>query len=167
MVADMFRSIDAVPIRQAPGDWYTSLDRELINAIALGIVGVTMFKLEEVVKIHIIPSGDSMGYVGTSVIMNKGKFEKMPQEVQQIMAENVRWASERMTAIEDANNAVSEDKYKKAGNTFINLTEEETAQWREAFVPLKKKWIAEMNKKGLPGQQVFDDALRMAKEYEK
>ena len=167
MVADMFRSIGAIPIRQAPGDWYTSLDRDLIDGIALGIAGVTMFKLQEVVKIHIIPVGDSMGYVGTSLIMNQRRFKKMPAEVQKILRDKVVWASRRMTEIEEENNIAAEKICKEAGNEFVQLTADETDQWRNAFKPLKAEWVKKMDAKGLPGQEVYDSALSLAKNFTK
>lgn len=165
MVGDMFRSIGAIPVLQSPQDWRQSLQRNLIDGVALGIAGIPIFDLQDVVKYHIFPTGDSIELVGTSFIMNRKKFEKLPPEVQKVLEDNVMWASMRMTKMEVDNIEGYSKICKDAGNTFIYLTEKEMDKWYKVFRPLQKEWIKKMERNGLPGQKVFDEAKRLAKKY--
>jgi TRAP-type C4-dicarboxylate transport system substrate-binding protein len=56
---------------------------------------------------------------------------------------------------------------KKKGNNFIELTQEETDKWRTAVKPVHEKWVEDMEKKGLPGRRVFEEAKKLSKKYTK
>lgn len=165
MMADLLRSIGAAPLRQPPSDWYTSLDRGLLDAIVVGIYGVTMFKLQEVVNVHVKPYKDCFGYPATTIIMNREKYESLPDGVQQAIDDNVMWASQRMNAIDDAHNPESEEICRKLGHTFVTLTPEEMKLWYTAIEPVREAWIQKMEKKGLPGREVIKEAKRLAKKF--
>jgi TRAP-type C4-dicarboxylate transport system substrate-binding protein len=167
MMMDLFRSVGAVPIRQSPTDWYTSLERGLIEAISTGIYSITMFKLQEVVKVHIIPTGDAFGFPSIAAIMNRKKFESLPPGVQKAIDDQVQWASEKLNVIDDAENPKALELCRKLGHTIIELTPEEMKLWYAAVKPMQEKWIEEMEAKGLPGRKVFEEAKRLGIKYKK
>ena len=165
MVGEMFQSIGAFPIQQSPIDWKESLKNNLIDGIVTGITGIPLFDLQDAVKVHIMPSEDSFGLQGASIIMNREKFESFPPEVQKVLNDNVMWASMRMTEIE-ANNIPKNIKIcKDRGNKFIYLTKKEMDEWYKVFIPLHEKWIKKIESMGLPGQKVYDEAKRLAIKY--
>jgi TRAP-type C4-dicarboxylate transport system substrate-binding protein len=167
MGADLFRSIGAVPIRQNPGDWYTSLDRGLFEGINVAFDMVGIMKLYEVLKYHIFPAGDGFGFTPVTHLMNRKKFESLPPGVQKVFEDNILWASEAMT-LDELNRLPSyQEGAKKKGNKFIDLTEEETEKWRAAVKPVHEKWVEDMEKKGLPGRKVYEEAKRLSKKYMK
>ena len=45
------------------------------------------------------------------------------------------------------------------GNTLYSLDQAERSRWIKAVQPVYKVWIDEMNKRGLPGQEMFNDLL--------
>jgi TRAP-type C4-dicarboxylate transport system substrate-binding protein len=165
MMADLFKSIGAVPLRLGPPDWYTSLERGLIDVMPIGIYSIMIFKLHEVTKVHIFPTGDAFGYTGMSYIMNRKKYESFPPEIRKVIDENVKGASTKQTAIDEENRIKAEETIKKMGHTMIYLTPEEMDLWRAAAKPIHEEWIAEMEAKGLPGRKVYDEAKRLAKKY--
>ena len=52
-----------------------------------------------------------------------------------------------------------------AGNNVYTLSDQERARWVVAVQPVYKVWIEEMNKRGLPGQKMFDDLLVTTAKY--
>jgi hypothetical protein len=40
-------------------------------------------------------------------------------------------------------------------------------EWRAAVKPIQEQWVKKMEAKGLPGIQVYDKALELAKKYVK
>lgn len=167
MLSDLFKSIGAVPIMQNPGDWYTSLDRGLFDGISVAFDMVGILKLYEVLKNHILPAGDSFGFTPVTHIMNRKKFESLPPEVQKVFEDNMTWASEAMVQDELTRLPSYQEGAKKKGNNFIELTVEETAKWREAIKPVHERWVEEMEKKGLPGKKVYEEAKRLVNIYTK
>jgi TRAP-type C4-dicarboxylate transport system substrate-binding protein len=137
----------------------------LLDGIAVGITGISMYNLQDVVKVHILPTGDSLGLIGTSFIMNRKKFESFPPEVQKIIDDQVLWASDRLTEIEAQNLPSNINKCREAGNIIINLTTKEMEEWYEVVDPIHNRWVKKMEVKGLPGEKVYNEAKRLAKKY--
>jgi TRAP-type C4-dicarboxylate transport system substrate-binding protein len=164
-VAELFKSIGAIPLRLGPPDWYTSLERGLIDVMPIGIYSIMIFKLHEVTKVHIFPTGDSLGWTGMAYIMSRKKFENLPQGVQKVIDDNTKSMSRRQTQIDENNRIKSEEAIKKMGHTMIYLTPEEMKLWYAAAKPVNEKWVADMEAMGLPGRKVFDEARRLAKKY--
>lgn len=165
--ADIIKSIGGVPIRQNPGDWYTSLDRNLFNGIIVGYDMVGIMKLYEVLNTHIQPYKDSWGHTPVTHIFSRRKFVKLPPEVQKVFKDNFQWASETITEVEKGNLEGYTKGAKAKGNNFVELTPEQTAEWRNAAEVVHQHWVQEMEEKGLPGQKVYDNAKRIIKDVMK
>lgn len=165
--ADMIRHIGGVPIMQSPADWYASLDRGLIQGIIVDFYMPTVFKLYEVLDNHVFPLGDSFGRAPVTFLMNRKKFQSFPPGVQKVLMDNFEWASDAIMQDEQSHLARYYEGPKKRGNNFIYLNEAETAEWANAARAVHKNWIAKMEKKGHPAQRVYDEALKLAKEYKK
>lgn len=164
---EMFASIGAVPIRQSSSDWYTSLDRGLFEGIAVAFDMVHIMKLYEVLKYHILFKEDSLGFTPVTHVMNRKKFESLPPGVQQVFLDNVQWASEAMLEDELTRLPVYMSGPKNKGNTFYDLTFEETVKWREAFLPVHQQWIQNLEKQGKPARKIYEEANRLLKKYSK
>ena len=164
--ADLMKSIGAVPIKQDNADWYSSLDRGLLDGIIVAFDMVAIMKLFEVLDTHILPYEDTFGHTPVTHLFSRKKFEKLPPEVQKVFRNNFQWASETITSYEKEHNAPGYQKPARAkGNNFIVLTPEETAEFREADRAVHKMWIKEKEKEGLPGQRMYDEAVRLVKKY--
>ena len=164
-MAELFKSIGASPLRIDAPDWYTSMDRGLIDVLPMGIFNITMWKLHEVAKVHVFPTGDALNWTNISFILSKKKYDRMPEVVRKVIDDHVRPASMELTNIEIGNSKKSEELVKEVGNTVEYLTPDEMALWRSAAFTVHKKWIKEMEDKGLPGQKVYDTTKSMIKEY--
>ncbi len=51
------------------------------------------------------------------------------------------------------------------GNTFYRLPAAEVDNWIKASAPLYDEWVADMNKRGLPGAQMLQDARDLLVKY--
>jgi len=85
MPAKMLRSVGAIPLAKSPNEWNEWLKTNLLDGIAVGITGIPMYNLQDVVKVHIQPTGDSLGLTGTSFIMNRGRFESLPPKYKEFL----------------------------------------------------------------------------------
>jgi TRAP-type C4-dicarboxylate transport system substrate-binding protein len=48
-----------------------------------------------------------------------------------------------------------------AGIEVYELSDDEKAEWEKALQPVYSKWIHEMEAKGLPGKEVYEEAVRL------
>jgi TRAP-type C4-dicarboxylate transport system substrate-binding protein len=165
MGGEVFKAIGAVPIRQNPGDWYTSLDRGLFEGISVAFDMVGIMKLYEVLKYHMTWTGENFGHTPVTHLMNRKKFESLPKEVQKVFDDNFVWASEAITQDELSRLPGYEEGARKKGNAFITLNVEETAKWKAVVKPVHEKWIKDMEAKGKPARKVYDEAVRLSKKY--
>ena len=53
-----------------------------------------------------------------------------------------------------------------AGNTIVVLDEAEVARWQQAAMPVVDRWVAEMDKKGIDGKALIEEAQGLIKKYE-
>jgi TRAP-type transport system periplasmic protein len=163
--ADMIRYIGGVPIRQNPGDWYTSLDRGLFDGIIISFDMPSIFKLYEVLQNHVFATGDSFGYTPVTHLMNRKKFQSLPPGVQKVLMDNFDWASESITEYEQGHVEGYYEGAKKKGNNFIYLTREETELWRQAARTVQLEWVEKLEKKGIPARETYNEALKLSDQY--
>jgi TRAP-type C4-dicarboxylate transport system substrate-binding protein len=164
---EMFKSIGAVPIKQSSSDWYTSIDRGLFDGVAVAFDMVHIMKLYEVLNYHILYLGDSLGFTPVTHVMNRRKFESLPQGVQKAFLDNVEWASESMLKDELTRLPLYKSGPEKKGNVFYDLSPEETEKWRQAFLPIHVQWVEKLEKEGKPARKVYEEATRLVKQYAK
>ena len=67
----------------------------------------------------------------------------------------------------DESQAVGRKPAVDRGNTFYTLPAAETEQWKKASAPLYDEWVASMDKAGLPGKQMLQDARDLLAKYKK
>ena len=164
---DLIREIGAVPIKQDNADWYTSLDRGLFDGIDVAFDMVGIMKLWEVLNTHILPYQNSFGNTPVTHIFSRRNFMKLPPPVQKVFMDNFEWGSQGITKVEENNVPGYMKGSQEKGDAFITLTPEETAGWLKAAKVVHQNWINKIEKKGLPGQKLYDEAIRQVNMYKK
>lgn len=93
-----------------------------------------------------------------AVIMNKGAWEKLPADVQQVMMdlkeEQAIWTGEYMD--QQIKEAVAWSKDEQ-GVEVITLSEEEKARWDEKLTFMVDDWIESAKAKGFPAEEIIND----------
>ena len=95
-------------------------------------------------------------------MMNTGKWEALPSDLQKVMEDNSGMA--RTVLTQD----ILYDKYVKGNlqwveencpaERFITLSDAELARWRQTVEPLWDSWIADAEANGIPGQELVNAA---------
>lgn len=128
------------------------------------------FKLHEVSKFHteIDSSRPALFTAGFVFMMNEGKFDALPQDLKDILIRNSGAdLSRTIGRYWDEATAAGRAAAKERGNTFIAVSANETDRWIKASQPLYEEWVADMDKKGLPGKQMLQDARDMIAKHSK
>ncbi|MGA0941149.1 MAG: C4-dicarboxylate ABC transporter, partial [Burkholderiaceae bacterium] len=131
---------------------------------------IPSFKLQEVSKYHteIDPSRPSMFTAGFIFAMNQAKYDSLPADLKKVIDTHSGAALSRTIGrYWDEATPVGQKSAKDRGNTFIQISAEETDRWIKASAPLYDEWVADMDKRGLPGKQMLQDARDMIKKYGK
>lgn len=149
---ELVESWKAVPVAVRTPDLYMALQKRQIDGFFTGPDNAVGQKLYEVCKYQVkIPTFSG----AFAVLMNKKKWNQLPPDVQK--------------NIDDVNEEIHQfrlDFYQKlAGEAngilgekleAYSLSPAEQARWKKAAEGVTEKWIAAMEKKGLPGGKAVE-----------
>ena len=128
------------------------------------------FKLQEVSKFHteIDSSRPALFTAGFVFMMNEAKFDALSPDLKEILLRNSgAELSRTIGRYWDEATSVGRAAAKERGNTFISISAAETDRWIKASQPLYDEWVADMDKKGLPGRQMLQDARDLIAKHSK
>jgi TRAP-type C4-dicarboxylate transport system substrate-binding protein len=93
-----------------------------------------------------------------AVVMNMDSWNALPKDVQQVMEDMIREQSEWTGEYMDNHIKESVQWSKQTYDVeFIGLSPAEKSKWDALLEPLKAKWSAEAEEKGLPAEEILSD----------
>ena len=97
--------------------------------------------------------------------MNQARWKSLPADIQKIFMDNSGsdWHAE-VGEIWDGSEAFGIGIATKSGNKHVQLSEAEWAEFEKTVAPVVDRWIAEMKKKGIDGQALYDRATKLVSE---
>lgn len=102
------------------------------------------------------------------VVMNLDTWNALPPDIQKIFdevsEEQVKKAGEIWDKNEVEDAALVEKEYDME---IIRLSPEEKARWEEIITQVRDEKVAEVEAKGLPAREMFDEILRLVEKYNK
>jgi TRAP-type C4-dicarboxylate transport system substrate-binding protein len=162
----LFVPAGAAAMSLSPADWYTSLDRGLVEGHVIKFLAAKAFKTLELYKSHTIFSESGSGLAMSVYLMNPDKWKRLPPDLQKILADSIAWvvAEEMKRGAEEQNEAKA--LAKKMNHTFSDLEPKEMQLWGDLAQPIHDKWIADNADKG-PTKEIYDEIQRLKKQYTK
>ena len=151
MQTQYIKSLGAEPVFMPLGDVYLALETGTIDGLVTCPPLVLAFKLYEVVKYGAIAT---FGCVSEGVVMNKKTWEKTPDDLKVIIEEVV---SNPFRTTGGLNQAVYKTMMKEIADKGVKMHElpaDQASLWFEKFQDVTKKWVADMEAKGLPAKEI-------------
>jgi TRAP-type C4-dicarboxylate transport system substrate-binding protein len=131
----LVQSLGATATAMVATEFYTSLERGVVDGLFHNWDAYDVFAMNEVCKAHTIFSGEDGGLwaAGSGYVMNLNSWNNLPEDLQEIMRECFDfWGKEWATlSIPIAEKGWSDAK--EAGHTFTYLTNEERELWIDAI----------------------------------
>ncbi len=144
------KSLGAEPVFMPLGDVYLALETGTIDGLVTCPPLVLAFKLHEVAKYGVVAT---FGCVTEGVIMNQKSWDKTPDDLKPIIME-VCGNPFRTTG------GLNRDVYKVMmkeiqdnGVTLYTPPPEEQQKWFKGFQEVTKKWVDDLEAKGLPAKE--------------
>ena len=159
------KSLKGAPVQLAPGDWYMSLRRGLVEGQFVHWAAIESFKLVDVFSYHTLFGEEGAQPSFSGYIVNLKTWNKLPKDLQNMIIEAYDWAGNgNLEALShEVSRAISASKEK--GDTFIKLTPKELRQWADTMVPINNRWIEETEALGLPARKTFDQLMDLFDKY--
>jgi TRAP-type C4-dicarboxylate transport system substrate-binding protein len=99
-------------------------------------------------------------------LMSQKSYDKLPPDMKKLIDENSGLEyTKRIGKVWDDLTTPAKKTIADRGNTLYSLSDQERGRWIAAVKPVYQIWIEEMNKRGLPGQKMFDDLLATTAKY--
>jgi TRAP-type C4-dicarboxylate transport system substrate-binding protein len=167
MLNAVMKAAGATPIHMDIGDMAPSLSTGLINGIMNHINVVKVFGGLEHVPYHTY-FGEGITFTPMFVIMNTKKLNSLPADLKKMILDSGSIWHDSFKQMEIGFHAACMEEAKKMKHTFNYLTPEQIAVWYNLVKgPVHDKWIKDAEAKGRPGQEIYNMALDMIKNYEK
>lgn len=166
----LLAKLGATPVGMPVPAVADAVSKGTIDGFALPWEVIPAFKLHELVKYHTEtdstrPALYSAGFI---FAMNQAKYDSLPADLKKVIDNNAGLAlSKQIGKIWDASQATGRKAAETRGNTFIKLSAAETDAWAKQAVPLYDEWVADMDKRGLPGKQMLQDARDLLAKHKK
>ena len=162
-VGEAIKLLGATPVGVALPEVYESLQRGQLDAMTINWAIMTPYKLQEVTKFHM----ETPLYQNPIMtLMSQASFDKLPKDLQKVIDDNIGVAYSTGVAKKiDELTIPAKTAITDAGGTMYSLSADEAAKWRSTVAPVYKLWVAEADKRGVPGQKMFDDLLERTAKY--
>jgi TRAP-type transport system periplasmic protein len=156
-VTEALKIFGATPVTTPVTETYTAIERGVVDGTVLPWEGLGIFKIDELTKFATLADFYTMTM---TVLMNKKKWDSLPEDVKKIIDEQSGMAmSLECGKSYDATDEPFMQRAVAKGVQVIELAPAEKQKLEALTIPLREKWIQEMDGKGLPGKTVLDAAL--------
>lgn len=148
--ARIVESLGGVPVAMPQNAAYEALQKGVVEGTFAPIETLKGWKQAEVVKFT--TDSRAIGYTTAMyVVMNRGKWESLPTDVQQVFeAVSQEWIDVHGETW-DKDDAAGREYTLSLGNQIVELSADETARWEKAVQPIMDDYVAATKEKGLDG----------------
>ena len=152
MQSEALKALGAVPINVPSSEAYTSLQRGLVDGVAMNDPVFPIFKLHEVSKFH---NDVSLFSVNLEYCMNPEFFDSLPGDLKDVYS---HWAQKTTLMLaqlfyERQSRRVRQAVFVKSGIELVKPSVAERATWAKLVAPVTDNWVAENEKAGRPAKQ--------------
>jgi TRAP-type transport system periplasmic protein len=153
------KPLGAVPVGMPMSEAYDALSKGVVQGIIGPYEPMKGFNLAGVVT-HSTEYGSA--FVGSAfVVMNKGRWNAFPADIQKIIEEMDVEYIEKLGRVWDESDQEGKDFFIQKGGKVIVLSKAENDRWAERVRPVLDDYVRDMKSKGLPG----DEALKFCIDY--
>lgn len=154
VIGSLLSELGAEPVGMPAPEIYESTERGVIDGFLLPWEAVEGFRVNEVVEHHTEVGLYSLAFVST---MNQRVYDNMPDDLREVVDANsgMKWA---LIAGEgyDQGDVTGKELAVKSG-TVYQLDADERRQWEEAGERATEMYLSELEERGLPAREVYED----------
>jgi TRAP-type transport system periplasmic protein len=162
VVAKMLEELEAKPVGMPAPQSYQSMQRGVIDGVALPYEGMVAFRLNELAKNHTEVGGlYTLSFV---ITMNKDVYEGLPADLKTVIDQNSGKAwSETAAKVFDKMDAIGREAAVKEGHNIYTVEGgSNNPAWKPVLDKATESYLAELEEKGLPGRKVYARALELS-----
>jgi TRAP-type C4-dicarboxylate transport system substrate-binding protein len=157
----------ASPVQLDITEMYTGLERGILDGVMNHFPVCFIFRVLELTQYHTVFGDGGINMTPMFAIMNPKKFNSLPPDLQKILEKSGKVWTEEQKKLDFPLQKTAIDFCKEKNHTFTNLNPRQIRVWYNLVKkPIHDKWIADAEAKGLPGEKVYKETLRLIKKYQ-
>jgi TRAP-type C4-dicarboxylate transport system substrate-binding protein len=161
--ANTARALGYTPVAMNPGEIYLALDKGVIDGCQSDFEMLISRRLYEVTKYMV--TNLFIGHAQFYMIMNQGVWDSLPNNVKKVFEEVTGdWAVDFYGKTRDKQEEVNRKNAIEKGMTLIQLPHDEEVKAKALVAPVKDKYAADLEAKGLPGKKALAEFEKFAEE---
>ncbi|MDO9534632.1 MAG: TRAP transporter substrate-binding protein [Bacillota bacterium] len=159
---DMATAFGATPVSMPYAEVYDAIQRGIVDATFGPQTSIFPFNFHEVAQ-NIV----KVDFYSTPlyVVMNKSVWEKISPEDQAVITELMDEIPKNMGELYNKRVIGVKDELVAKNLNVITFSDEEMQKARNILEPLEDKWLADMEAKGLPAREFYDQVKALAEKY--
>lgn len=169
-VSKMVTALGATPVQMPLPSVPESIGKGVIDGFLLPWEVFPALKLHEMVKFHTEtdPARGALYATILMMVMNPAKYNGLPADLKAVIDANSgaslsAFAGKAWDSSQAGNRKPAVDR----GNTFYTVPASELDLWAKASASVADEWVASMDKAGLPGKAMLDEARALLVKYRK
>jgi TRAP-type transport system periplasmic protein len=167
MLNATMQAAGATPVQLDVGEMATSINTGLIDGIMNHMPAINVFGALELTKYHTIFGESGMNVTPAYLIINTSVLNRLPSDLKKIVIDSGKIWEDKFIELSLQDTARANDVATKQGHTIINLNPEEIKVWYDLVKgPVHEAWLKDAENAGLPGREIYNRALNLAKEYQ-
>ncbi len=166
----LLTALGATPVGMPVTQVSDALSKGVINGTLLPWEVVPSLKVHELVKFHSEIDEKSQWLYATVFVlaMNPAKYASLPPDLKKIIdANSGAELSAAVGKMSDEEAIPARKLAKERGNTFNTISMEELKNWQAAAQTVTDEWIKDLDKKGLDGKALVNNARELISKYDK
>ena len=161
LTAKILQVLGAAPVGMPMNETYDAISRGVAEGVICPIEAMKGWKLADVIDYVNEVYGTSQT-AGFYVVMNKGKWNALPKDIQQTVEKiNEEWIEKQGRLWDEIDKEGRDFFVSQKGKKVVTITPEENARFAKAMAPVLADYVKDMKSKGLPGEE----ALKFCQDY--
>lgn len=165
-MGSIFEKFGITPIYMPTMDFYSSLQKGIMDGLYCPMEGLTSMSWYEVTKYHVNLDSFSGPNAAPCLAMNLDTWNSLPADIQQVFEDNIDWYT---TELIEAREAVDEEAIALVtdlpDHEFITMSQEDIDLFTEATVEVLLEQAAELDATGLPATELINRVRELIEEY--
>ena len=141
--------VNGVAMNTGPADWYSSLQKGVVQHDITNWAAFGVFQLPEVTKYHTKFGDGGLGNSGMAVLVNLKTWNSLSPEDQKIIQDAYKWYQVEVAKADLGMIEAFKGEALANGHEFIDLTPAEMQQWQDEIGSvIHAKWVEDMDAVG-------------------
>ncbi len=159
----VFESLGAVPVNISSADFFSALQRGLLDSVFTSDAAAKAFRIDEASKHH---TDTPINNLPLEWCMNRQTIDALPPDLQRVF---YAWSRQMHQADSQISfmlaSAEARVKFRKEGIEFHQIAPDEWKKWQAHFEPVIQEYIKDKEAKGLPARALVADIRALVAKY--